>query len=497
VAKPFDVVIIGAGVSGIGMASRLSVESPDHRFVILERRQRAGGTWDLFRYPGVRSDSDMFTYGFQFRPWSNCRTLADGDSIRNYVEDTARHYGVDEHIEFGMHCTAAEWDTQRQLWTITATHELSGETRQWTARFIVSGQGYYRYDQGYRPRFANEQAFQGQIVHPQHWPKDLDCAGKKVVVIGSGATAVTVVPAIAKSAAQVTMLQRSPTYIFSLPGWDRMTEVLGKVLPAERCYAIARRRNLFVWRSTYKLCQRYPKAMRWFFVGQARRHIGDRFRMEDFNPSYDPWDQRLCAVPDADLFKAIRSGKADVVTDGIVRFTAKGLELRSGRQLDADIVVTATGLELQMFGGMQLSIDGKPYDVSKKMIYKGVLLQDLPNFAWILGYVNLSWTMKADMSSLYLCRLFKHMQQHQQAVVIPRDDENSCLEESVLDALSAGYIERSNHLLPRQGRSAPWTVRHDYEEDQQMMMQTPIADTRLETLAAPAPRRGKVIRRAA
>ncbi len=495
--KPLDVVIIGAGVSGIGMASRLSVEAPDHRFVILERRQRAGGTWDLFRYPGVRSDSDMFTYGFQFRPWSNCRTLADGGSIRDYVDETARHFGVAEQIEYGMHCTAAEWDSQRQLWTITATHESSGETRQWTARFVVSGQGYYRYDQGYRPRFTNEQAFKGQIVHPQHWPEDLDCTGKQVVVIGSGATAVTVVPAVAQHAARVTMLQRSPTYIFSLPSWDRMTEVLGKVLPAERCYAIARRRNLFIWRTTYKLCQRYPKAMRRFFVGQAKRHIGDRFRMEDFNPSYEPWDQRLCAVPDADLFKSIAAGKADVVTDGIVRFTTNGLELRSGRHLDADIVVTATGLELQMFGGMQIRVDGAPYDVSKKMIYKGVLLQDLPNFAWILGYVNLSWTMKADMSSLYLCRLFKHMKQHNQAVVIPRDHDNAALEESVLDALSAGYIERAKHLLPRQGRDAPWCVHHNYEEDHQMMMQTPIEDARLEMGSPKSPRQSKVTRHAA
>jgi cation diffusion facilitator CzcD-associated flavoprotein CzcO len=476
-----DVLIIGAGVSGIGMASRLRSEMPNKTFAVLERRARIGGTWDLFRYPGVRSDSDMFTYGFKFKPWTSFRTLADGSSIRSYLGDTAREYGVSDHIQYGMHCTAADWDSKRQLWTVTATHEPTGSTRQWQARFLVSGQGYYNYDKGYRPDFPGEAHFKGQLIHPQQWPENLDYAGKRVVVIGSGATAVTVVPAMADKAAKVTMLQRSPSYVFSLPGWDRLSELMSKVLPARLNYALTRRRNLFIWRTTYKLSQRFPETMKKFFVGQAKRHIGDKFRLEDFNPAYGPWDQRLCAVPDADLFKAIGSGRAEVVTDKIQQFTETGIQLASGKHLDADIVVTATGLSVQMFGGMTMRVDGQAYNIAEKMLYKSVLCQDLPNFAWIFGYINLSWTMKADMSSLYLCRLLKHMDEHGQAVVIPRDHDNAVMQTSVMDALSAGYVQRAKHLLPRQGSVMPWVVRHNYEEDRHMMLETPIADTRLET----------------
>lgn len=492
-----DVVIIGAGVSGIGMACRLKQEQPHKTFLVLERRQRIGGTWDLFRYPGVRSDSDMFTYGFQFQPWRDYRTLADGSSIRSYLGDTARDCGVSDRLEYGIRCTAADWDSEAQLWTISATHEPSGESRHYRARFVVSAQGYYNYDQGYRPSFEGEAAFKGQIIHPQQWPENLDYTGKKVVVIGSGATAVTLVPAIAEKAAKVTMLQRSPTYIFSLPGWDRMTEILDKLLPRSWSFAIARKRNLEIWQSTYRLCQRFPKATRKFFVGQAKRHLGERFTMKDFNPLYEPWDQRLCAVPDANLFKSIRQGKAEVVTDRIERFTENGIRLASGQQLEADIIVTATGLSVQMFGGMALRVDGKAYPIAEKMVYKSVLLQDLPNFAWIFGYINLSWTMKADLSSLYLCRLFGHMDQQGLAVVIPRDDGHSTLETSVLDQLSAGYVQRAKHLLPRQGKAAPWIVRHHYQEDRQMMLRTPIADPEhLETQPPRVPK-AEALRRAA
>ncbi|AXQ27613.1 NAD(P)/FAD-dependent oxidoreductase [Solimonas sp. K1W22B-7] len=497
-SKVLDVVIIGAGVSGIGMACRLRTEQPGKSFLVLERRKRVGGTWDLFRYPGVRSDSDMFTYGFQFKPWRDYRTLADGTSIRNYLGDAARDFGVAERIEYGIHCTAADWDSESQLWTISATHEPSGEKRSYQARFVVSAQGYYNYDQGYRPAFKGEEQFQGQIIHPQQWPENLDYSGKKVVVIGSGATAVTLVPAMAEKASQVTMLQRSPTYIFSLPGWDRMTQVLDKVLPEGWSYALARKRNLEIWQTTYKLCKRFPNAMRRFFVGQAKRHLGERFTMKDFNPQYGPWDQRLCAVPNANLFTTIRKGRADVVTDGIDRFTATGIRLASGKVLEADIIVTATGLSVQMFGGMALRVDGAPYNVAEKMAYKSVLLQDLPNFAWIFGYINLSWTMKADMSSLYLCRLFAHMDQHDQAVVIPRDRDNVRLDTSVLDQLNAGYVQRARHLLPRQGRTMPWIVRHHYQEDREMMLRTAIADpAHLEAQPPHSAAQPKVLRRAA
>ncbi|MEN8822114.1 MAG: NAD(P)/FAD-dependent oxidoreductase [Abyssibacter sp.] len=483
-SEVLDVLIIGAGVSGIGAASRLRSEHPDKQFVLLERRERIGGTWDVFRYPGVRSDSDMFTYGFSFKPWREYQTLADGTSIRQYLDRTAKEFDVTDYIEFGMHCRSATWDSSTQCWTVTAVHEPTGQTRQWRARFLVSCQGYYNHDAGYRPQFEGEESFKGQMIHPQQWPKDLDYADKNVVVIGSGATAVTVVPAMAEKAKKVTMLQRSPTYIFALPGWDRMTELLDKVLPQRWSYAIARRRNLFIWQGTYKICQRFPKLMRKFFVGQARRHVGERFRLEDFNPKYDPWDQRLCAVPDADLYNAIRDDKAEVVTDHIDRITADGIQLKSGRHLDADIIVTATGLQVQMFGGMEISVDGQPYNVAEKMIYKSVLLQDLPNFAWVFGYINLSWTMKADMSAQYICKLLSYMDEQGIAEVIPRDHDGLMMEDSVLDQLTAGYVQRAKHSLPRQGRAIPWVVRHDYKEDRRMMLQTPIADPRLETKPA-------------
>ena len=480
-SKILDVLIIGAGVSGIGMASRLRSEMPGKSFALLERRQGIGGTWDLFRYPGVRSDSDMFTYGFRFRPWREYQTLADGTKIRNYLHDTATQYDIQDRIEFGMHCTDVAWDSDEQAWTVTATHEPSGELKQWKSRFIVSGQGYYNYDQGYRPHFEGEENFEGQIIHPQQWPEDLDYSGKKVVVIGSGATAVTIVPAMAEKAAKVTMLQRSPTYIFALPGWDRMTELLSKVMPERWSYEIARKRNLEIWQTTYKVCKRFPNAMRKFFVGQAKRQLGDRFSNKDFNPKYDPWDQRLCAVPDADLYHSIRDGKADVVTDHIDHFTANGIALKSGQHLDADIIVTATGLNVCMFGGMSITVDSQPYNVAEKMAYKSVLFQDLPNFAWIFGYINLSWTMKADMSSLYLCRLFKHMDDNGIGAVTARDQGSNRMESSVLSQLNAGYIKRADHLLPRQGREMPWIVRHNYAEDKKMMLRMPIADTSLET----------------
>lgn len=478
--KILDVLIIGAGVSGIGMASRLTREQPGKTFALLERKAEIGGTWSQFKYPGVRSDSDMFTYGYKFKPWREYQTLADGTSIRNYLNDTAEQFDVAEQIHYGVHCTAAEWDSDKQLWTVQATHEPTGEAQVWTARFIVSAQGYYNHKQGYLPKFEGADSFEGQTIHPQFWPEDLDYAGKKIVVIGSGATAVTVVPALAEQAEKVTMLQRSPTWIFSLPGWDTMTEMLARVMPDKWSYGIARWRNLHIWQTTYKLCMRFPNAMRKFFLWAARRNLKEAYTDEAFNPTYQPWEQRLCAVPDADLFKAVRSGKAEVLTDHIERFTPKGIQLKSGKHLDADIIITATGLSLQLFGGMTLAVDGQPYDAAKHMIYKSVMLQDLPNFGWIVGYINLSWTMKADMSSLYLCRVFEHMDKNGLGQVTPRDSENMQLDGSILDQLDAGYVKRSAHLLPRQGKAMPWAIRNNYKEDKKMMLGTPIADTRLE-----------------
>lgn len=479
-SKIVDVLIIGAGVSGIGMASRLRKEQPNTSFALLERKQEIGGTWSTFRYPGVRSDSDMFTYGFKFNPWRKFQTLADGNSIRNYLEDTASDFDVSAHITYGQHCTSADWDSQTQTWTVHATEEPSGDSRTWRARYIVSAQGYYSHDKGYTPDFPGADSFQGQLIHPQQWPEDLDCSGKSVVVIGSGATAVTLTPALAKTAKQVVMLQRSPTYVVSLPGVDHMTKFISNFLPESWTYAIARKRNLEMWQTTYKVCQKFPKMTRRLFVGLAKRKLGDAYSDKNFNPHYEPWDQRLCAVPDADLFNVVRERKAEVLTDHIERFTEKGIQLKSGRHLDADIIVTATGLSLQMFGGMKINVDSQPYQVAEKMIYKSVLLQDLPNFAWIVGYINLSWTMKADMSSLYICRMLEHMRKNGLGQITPRDTENSMLDECILGQLTAGYVARANHLMPRQGKQQPWEVRNNYAKDKKMMLSAQLDDYRLE-----------------
>lgn len=492
-----DVLIIGAGVSGIGMASRLTKEQPNKTFALLERKQEIGGTWAQFKYPGVRSDSDMFTYGYKFNPWRKFETLADGGSIRNYLSDTAKSYDIAQYISYGQHCQSAEWDGLSQTWTVNVIEETSGEKRTWKARFIVSAQGYYNHDKGYTPDFAGAEDFEGQIVHPQQWPEDLDYAGKKIVIIGSGATAVTLTPALAKKAKLVTMLQRSPTYIVSLPGRDKMTEMLSRFVPDAWSYAIARKRNLHLWQTTYKVCQRFPKTMRKYFEGAARKHLGDAYSDENFSPSYEPWDQRLCAVPDADLFTVLREKKAEVVTDHIDRFTANGIQLKSGKHLDADIIITATGLSLQMFGGMSLSVDGQPYNIGEKMIYKSVLPQDLPNFAWIFGYVNLSWTMKTDLSSLYLCRLFEYMERENLGQVTPRDQDGALAEGSIMGQISAGYVVRAQALLPRQGLVKPWVVRNNYAEDRKMMLSTGIADSRLEGKPVASARTAKKLSHAA
>lgn len=478
--KMVDVLIIGAGVSGIGMASRLATEQPGKSFAILERKSEIGGTWAQFKYPGVRSDSDMFTYGYKFNPWREFKTLADGGSIQNYLKDTAAQYDVSQHIHYGQHCQAADWDSEAQRWTVLATDEASGKNVKWVAKFIVSAQGYYNHQTGYTPEFKGADDFSGQIIHPQHWPKDFDASGKKVVVIGSGATAVTLVPALADKAAKVTMLQRSPTYIFSVAGFDRLAYALSRLLPARWSFAIARKRNKELWQTTYKFCQRFPKMMRRLLVGLVKKHLGEAYSDKNFNPSYEPWDQRLCAVPDADLFKAIKAGRAEVVTDHIDTFTQQGIRLKSGAELEADVIVTATGLDVQLFGGMDISVDGHAYNVAEKMIYKSVLLQDLPNFAWIFGYINLSWTMKTDMSSLYICRLFAHMSKQGWGQVTPRNDDNVATDGSIMDQLSAGYVLRARHMLPRQGTAMPWIVRNNYNQDRKMMLKTAIADPCLE-----------------
>ncbi len=471
-----DVIVIGAGLSGIGMACHMSQMCPGHSVAILERRQAIGGTWDLFRYPGVRSDSDMFSFGYQFRPWNDLQVLADGESIRRYISDTAAEYKINEKIRFGLDITQANWSSTEKLWTLTATELSSGETLQFTCRFLISCTGYYNYHQGYLPEFPGAERFQGQCIHPQAWPEDLDYRGKKVVIIGSGATAITLVPAMAALAAHVTMVQRSPSYIFSVPSRDAIAGFLKKILPESWVYHFTRQRNIRIQRWMYRAAKRWPNGTRNFLLKQVRKQLNNPDDMRHFTPEYMPWDQRLCAVPDADLFQAINSGKASVETDTIETFTEKGLLLSSGKEIEADIIVTATGLQVQVLGGMQLTLDGKPFAIHEQMTYKAVMMQNLPNMGWILGYTNASWTLKADIAAQYLCRLMKHMDQHHYQVVVPLGGEDSALPSSIMGSLEAGYVQRANAVLPRQGKGLPWRVLNDYLQDSEMLMKESLDD---------------------
>ncbi len=475
-SQHFDILIIGAGLSGIGTACQMTAEFPDKSIAILERRERLGGTWDLFRYPGIRSDSDMLTFGYKFRPWTDLKVLADGGSIRQYIADTATEFGVDEKIHYGLKIVAADWSSAENRWTVTAAHEGSGETREYSCGYLVNCTGYYNYDAGYQPSFPGAERFTGRCVHPQQWPEDLDYTGKKVVVIGSGATAVTLVPAMAPTAEHVTMLQRSPSYVFSLPAFDKISQFLGRFLSEERVYAMGRKRNIVMQRSMYKACRRWPKTMRRVLLSQVRRQVGESFDMSHFTPTYMPWDERLCAVPDGDLFGVLASGAASVVTDGIETFTETGILLKSGRHLEADIIVTATGLNLQMFGGMTLSMDGEARELHDQMTYKGVLVEDIPNLAFMFGYTNAPWTLKSDMAGEYLCRLLRHMDDNGLAAATPRDVENCALDDGMLDQLQSGYVQRAKGVMPRQGSKLPWKVLMDYAKDSVMLLDEPVED---------------------
>lgn len=477
----FDVLIIGAGLSGIGTAVHISQECPGKRLAILERRQRVGGTWDLFNYPGIRSDSDMFSFGYDFRPWNDLNTLADGESIRRYIGDTAREYGVDQLIRFGVETEQAHWCSEQQQWVISARDLDTGLPHHYSCDFLISCTGYYDHKAGYLPDFPGVERFQGQCIHPQHWPTDLDYKGKKVVVIGSGATAVTVVPAMADDAAHVTMLQRSPSYVMTVPARDKLTEVLRKIMPESWANGMARKRNILIQRWLFKAARRWPERMRNHLLNQVAKQLDDPAQMKHFTPSYMPWDQRLCAVPDGDLFKAINSGKASVVTDQIDTFTERGIKLASGKELEADIIITATGLKLQLLGGTQLLIDGKPFDLQQQMTYKGVLLQNVPNMAWIFGYTNAPWTLKADIAARYVCRLINHLRATGMQVVVPRDREGCSQPDiSVMGALESGYVQRANSVLPRQGLKSPWRLLNAYEADRVMLLDEAIEDDLLE-----------------
>ncbi|MBO0806037.1 MAG: NAD(P)/FAD-dependent oxidoreductase, partial [Nocardiopsaceae bacterium] len=461
-AEHVDVLIVGAGLSGIGAARHIQSAFPGRTFVICEARDALGGTWDLFRYPGVRSDSDMHTLGYRFRPWTQDSSIVDGPSILRYLQDTAAETGIDKRIRFGHRVTRAAWSSAEARWTVTAV--AGGKPVTFTARFLYGCTGYYRYDHGHEPSFPGIEDFEGTVVHPQHWPSDLDYSGKKVVVIGSGATAITLVPAMTDKAAHVTMLQRSPTYITSLPEVDPVYTLLGKLVGKRRAYPVIRWKNVAVQTLFYQLCQRHPDLGRSLLRRMAIRQLPPGYPVDThFKPRYNPWDQRLCVVPDGDLFRAIREGKASVVTDRVASFTPGGIRLESGEELDADVVVTATGLKLLAFGDMALSVDGADVNPPETMAYKGMMISGVPNFAFTIGYVNASWTLKADLVSEYVVRLLRHMDAGGYDSCVPVAD--SSVEVRPLLDFSAGYVQRSVHEFPKAGARAPWQVLMSYPYD--------------------------------
>ncbi len=463
-APHFDVLIVGAGLSGIGAGYHLQARCPGLTYAILEARDAIGGTWDLFRYPGVRSDSDMFTLGYAFRPWREAKAIADGPSILGYVRETAAENGIDRHIRFGHRVRRASWSSAEARWTVEAERTGTGEIARFTCGFLLMCSGYYSYAEGHAPVFAGVGRFKGLIVHPQFWPENLDYAGKRVVVIGSGATAVTLVPEMAKQAAHVTMLQRSPTYVVSRPAEDAIANWLRRRLPATLAYRLTRLKNVTLTMYFYRLARRKPAETKQRLLAMVRHALGADYDVgTHFTPRYNPWDQRLCLVPDSDLFEAIRGGRASVVTDQIETFTETGIRLRSGEELPADIVVSATGLKLNLLGDVVFGVDGLRVDLSKAMSYKGMMFSGVPNLASVFGYTNASWTLKADLTSAYVCRLLNHMRRHGYAAATPHRDA-SVEEEPFLD-FSSGYVQRALHMLPKQGSKKPWKLYQNYAKD--------------------------------
>jgi cation diffusion facilitator CzcD-associated flavoprotein CzcO len=459
----FDVLIIGAGISGIGAAYRLQQRNPQMSYALLERRERIGGTWDLFRYPGIRSDSDIFTLSLPYEPWTRPENIADGDDIREYLTAAARHHGIDRHITFNTHVRSADWDSSTDTWTVQTVQD--GVPKAYRGRFVFFGTGYYNYDEGYTPEFPGLGNFGGEVVHPQFWPESLDYAGKKVVVIGSGATAISLVPAMAKTADLVTMLQRSPTYMMSQPRIDPMVAAIRKLLPRKIAHRLVWFRNVLISVLSYNLMRKYPEGARRLLRGRAVAALPPGYPVDvHFKPRYDPWDQRLCAVLDRDIFEAISEGRARVVTDHIDHFDATGIVLKSGGRIDADIIVTATGLQLQALGGIELSLDGVGFKASDRFAYKEFLLDDVPNMAWCLGYTNASWTLRADMTASAVAKLLAYMDVHGYTHAYPHLGGVPIAEKKTFD-LDAGYINRNPHALPRSGTHRPWHVRHNYVLD--------------------------------
>jgi cation diffusion facilitator CzcD-associated flavoprotein CzcO len=459
-----DVLVVGAGISGIGAGYHLQTRCPGKTYAILEARERLGGTWDLFRYPGIRSDSDMYTLGYSFRPWTEPQAIADGPAILKYLRETAEAYGIDRRIRYGLKVERARWSSEHARWTVEAREASSGRTVELTCGFLFMCAGYYDYDAGYTPELPGKEHFRGRIVHPQKWPEDLDYEGKRVVVIGSGATAVTLVPELAKRASHVTMLQRSPTYVVSAPEEARIANWLRERLPARSAYAITRWKNVLRGMAFYAYSRRYPEHAKKFLVGEVRKKLGSAEVERHFTPTYKPWDQRVCLVPDGDLFASIKSGRASVVTDHIDTFTETGIRLKSGQTLEADIVVTATGLQLKFLGGLKMEVDGKAIEPSKTLAYKGMMCSDVPNMALSIGYTNASWTLKCDLTCEYVCRLLNYMDAHGYTQCVPRRNDPSIKESPLID-FSSGYIRRAIDQLPRQGSAVPWKLYQNYALD--------------------------------
>jgi cation diffusion facilitator CzcD-associated flavoprotein CzcO len=474
VTEHVDVLIVGAGLSGIGAAARLAHEHPQRSYAVLEAREASGGTWDLFRYPGIRSDSDMYTMGYRFRPWRSNRALADGPSILDYVRDTAREHGVDRHVRYRHRVTSASWDSGTSRWTVTATTP-DGEATL-TAGFLWACSGYYDYDEPYRPPLPGIEEYAGTVVHPQHWPDDLDTAGKRVVVIGSGATAMTLVPALADGgAAQVTMLQRSPTYVLSLPGTDPVASRVRKWLPERASYWLLRWKNIGLSVATFQVSRRWPGLTKRLLRSAAARRLPEGYPVDvHFRPRYEPWDQRLCLVPDGDLFRVVREGRVDIVTDTIDTFTEKGVRVSSGDELLADVVVTATGFNLKIMGGMDLEVDGEAVDLRDRMAYRALMFSDVPNFAFTIGYTNASWTLKADLVADYVCRLLAHLDAHGHRSAVPVPDP--AVAPAPFMDFTPGYVTRSEHLLPQQGDREPWRLRQNYFHDVRSIRRSRVDD---------------------
>ena len=486
-----DVLIVGAGLSGVGAACHLRRDCPGKTYALLEARDAIGGTWDLFRYPGVRSDSDMFTLGYSFKPWTDPKAIADGDSIRDYVRRTADEYGVTEHIRFRHRVIRADWDGERARWTVHVHRDDTGETVTLTCAFLFTCAGYYRYDAGHAPQFPGTERFAGRIVHPQHWPADLDHTGKRVVVVGSGATAVTLVPAMAERAAHVTMLQRSPTYVMALPSRDVLADALRRWLPPKAAYPVVRWKNVLLATANFQLSRRAPDLVRKLLLRAARGRLPAGYDVDrHFSPRYDPWDQRLCVVPDGDLFTALARGRAAVVTDTIDTFTERGVRLSSGEELEADVVVTATGLNLLALGGMTLTVDGAEVELPRTVAYKGMMLSGVPNFAMTIGYTNASWTLKADLVATYVCRLLRHLDRTGQQVVTPLPPPDGELV-PIID-LAAGYVLRSVDVLPKQGARAPWRLHQNYPRDVLLMRHGRLTDSGVRFSHAGTPERRTV-----